>query len=96
MAGTGVTISFLRKRVVMGDLNGCVVSFLASAVSGNISKKDLKMKSIEYMAIGARSFTSGQNIIRQNIRSGTTVEAGTIHVESFTIGDDCVIAIFGR
>ena len=75
---------------------GCVVSLVASAVSWNIAKNDLKLKSIEYMAIGARSFASGQNIIRQNLRSATTVEAGTIHGESFTIGDTCVLTIFGR
>ena len=96
MAGTGCTISFLRKRMAMGDTTVSVVSFLASAVSGNIAKNDLKLKSIEFMVLGARSFTSGQNIIRQNIRSGTTVEAGTIHFESFTIGDDVVIALYGR
>ena len=96
MAGTGATISFIRKRLVMGEQIGCVVSLLASAVSWNIGKNDLKMKSIDFMAVGARSFTSHQNVIRQNLRSGTTVEAGTIHGESFTIGDDWVLTIFGH
>lgn len=96
MAGTGVTISFLRKRIFLGDQIGCVVSLVASAVSWNISKNDLKIKDIDWMAVGARSFTSHQNIIRQNLRSGTTAEAGTLHGESFTIGDTCVLTIFGR
>ena len=95
MAGTGCTITFIRKRTTEGDRIAVVVSFLMSAVSWNIGKNDLKLKKIEYMTVGARSFVSGDVLIHQNFRSATTAENGTIHGDSFSSGDQFVAKIIG-
>ncbi len=95
MAGTGITMSFLRKRVAMGDMVVVIASFLVSAVSWNIGKNDLKLKRIDHISLGAQSMASGGFKIRQNLRSATTVEAGTIHGESFTSGNDFILMIYG-
>ena len=95
MPGTGATITFIRKRVTQGDRHGVVVSILASAASFNLDKNTLHIKKIDYFTIGHRSFTSGDVQVKQNLRSGTTAEAGTIWGNSFASGDEMVIAIFG-
>jgi len=95
MPGSGVTISFIRKRVVMGDQICVIASFLCSGVTFNIDKNNLKLKRIDHISVGARSFTSGDVQILQNIRSATTAEAGCIYGNSFDTGYDFTAMIYG-
>jgi len=83
----------LLERTVMGNKQVQVYSCVADAATGFITTG---FSAVDYIAVTAKSLTTGAVKFKTNIGVGGTAIAGTVAVTGAVSGDEFYIIVYGR